>query len=326
MLDEEKEVVVSKRSKANKAISQIVITGMMLAIALALKGISNLIPFFNWPLGGSISLAMVPLVLIALLCGPIYGTCSGIFYGVISFLIDGVISWTPNVTAVLLSLLLDYVIGFGCCGLASIFRKAFFKKKVYASSLSMLLVGIVRLFSSFLSGVIVFTTSFNYESETGLSMEWNIAGVSYSLGYNAGYMLPTIALSIVVFVLLMKPLFRVIDYPLFKPLVPNGIEEEKTDSNFESVYPIYYVITYALAILGTIPSLTIYWFGYISLVFGLLLFAYQIYLIVKNKNENPMYFKKINILYLVLTSLIIVISILAIVSPFTYGADIYSNI
>lgn len=324
MNEENQEVKISKRSASNKAISQIVITAMMLAIAFALKGISNLIPFFNWPLGGSISLVMVPLVLIGLLCGPIYGTLSGIFYGVISFLIDGVISWTPNVTAILLSLLLDYVIGFGVCGLAAIFRRQFFQKKVYASSLAIVVCGIIRLFSSFLSGVIVFTTSFDYSSTAGLSMEWNLAGISYSLGYNAGYMLPTIAMSIVVFILLMKPLFKIIDFPIFKRLCPNGIDEKKTEGDFESVYPIYYLITYALAILGMIPNLTIYWFGYISLVFSILLLSYQIYLIIKKKENND--FKKIEFLYIALTLILITISIVAIISPFTYGSNIYSEI
>jgi len=313
------------RSKSQKAVSQIVITAMMLAISIAIKGITELIPVFNWPLGGSVSLAMVPLVLTALICGPIYGTAAGVAFGIIDFFFDGVIGWTPNVTAVLLSLLLDYVIGFGACGLAGLFRKQFYERKVWVSSVAMTVAGVVRFFSSFLSGVIVFTSAFDYGSSSGLAVDFTGAGMLYSFNYNIGYMLPTIGLSILVLIILIKPVFTVLDYPVIRPLTPKNITVSESTKNmlpsFEALMPLNLSITGLLAIAGMIAPFQIFWFGYISGLIAVTLGVYEVIMLVSPKNADKD--KTLTYIFLGLAVLVLALSVVAVISPYTYGASFY---
>lgn len=315
----EENQTVSKRSVSKKAISQIVITAMMLAIALCLKGLSELISFFNWPFGGSISLVMVPLVLCSLLCGPLYGTIAGMTFGLFDFLIDGVISWTPNTLAVVLSLVLDYLIGFGACGLAGLFKKPFFEKKTWAPLVSMLTCGVVRFISSFISGVVVFTSAFDYSSTSGLSVDFSAAGITYSLTYNLGYMLPTIILSLLVFVLLMRAIYIVLDYPYVKVLAPCNLEvSEEKEVTLKELIPLCSIILIVLSIVGAIPSFKIFYVGIISLVIIALVLTYSIYLFVNKKIELKQF-----MIYLSLIVVCISVSILSIVSRYSYGVSLY---
>lgn len=316
----EENQTVSKRSVSKKAISQIVITSMMLAIALCLKGLSELISFFNWPFGGSISLVMVPLVLCSLLCGPIYGTIAGMTFGLFDFLIDGVISWTPNTLAVVLSLILDYLIGFGACGLAGLFKRPFFEKKTWAPLVSMLTCGIVRFISSFISGVVVFTSAFDYSSTSGLSVDFSVAGITYSLTYNLGYMLPTVILSLLVFVLLMRAIYIVLDYPYVKVLAPTNLEvnEEEKEVTLKELIPLCSLILIILSIVGAIPSFKIFYVGIISLVIIFFVLAYSIYLFVNKKIELKQF-----MIYLGLIIVCVSVSILSIASRYSYGVSLY---
>ena len=327
----EQPVVDGRRSKSQRAVSQIVISAIMLTIAIMLKGVTELIPFLNLPFGGSISLVMVPLILITLLCGPIYGTLGGVLFGLIDFFWDGVISWTPNALAIILSLLLDYIIGFGSVGLGGIFRKRFFKKQMWASIAAISLSGVVRLLSSFLSGVIVFTTAFDYASTEGLAVDFSRAGIIYSLSYNGAYMLPTIVLSIFVLAVLTKPLFSVLDIPSIKILAPkandaNQAAEKISVPTFEKLVPIYLFTVYALAVLGAIPSLFIHWFGYLSIVFGVFFVGYESYLIIhESKTEKSLKEMIFCSIYLALFLLSIGVSLAAILSPYTYGKETYES-
>ncbi len=318
---------LSKREKSQKSIAQIVISAMMLALALALEGISKCIPFFSWPLGGSISLTMVPLILCALYCGPVYGTIIAMCFGGINFLFDGVISWTGNVTAVLLSLLLDYLIGFGVCGLASLFRKPFFEKKSWSLIASASLCGIARLVSSFLSGVIVFTNAFDYESTSGLAVDFSWGGITYSLGYNAGYMLPSIALDVLVLLVLVKPLFLSQKLPVVRSLSCETIttEKEKKFPSFQSLLPFYLVAEYVFAILSTIVPLYLSFFGYFALALGVGFLTYEIVYLVKGKETLTRNEKILCYSYIALILVGIAVSLAGVFSPISYGKDAYTD-
>lgn len=315
----------SSRINSQKQISKLVISSMMLALAVAVEFISKSIPFFKWPMGGSISIVMIPLILVGLYCGPFYGFFIGIAYSVINFFIDGVTSWTPNMQAVLLSLLLDYVIGFGACGLSSIFRKQFFEKKAWAPIVAILLCGITRLIASFFSGMIVFTQAFDYESTSGLSMDFSWAGFTYSLSYNAGYMIPSIILCILLMFALLKPLYITFNTNIIKPLT----KEVSSTSSFDItksklLTPINLAITYVFAILSVIPNIKMYYLGYFGILISLCLIAYEVYSIIKNKKENKK-IESIRILYLTLSIVGLALSILGTVSFCTFGASFYSN-
>ncbi len=315
------------REKSQKSIAQIVISGMMLALAIAMEGISKCIPFFSWPLGGSVSITMVPLILVGLYCGPLYGVVISVLFGVFNFLLDGVISWTPNVTAVILSLILDYVIGFGACGLSSIFRKKFFQKDRFACLYATLLCGSVRLVSSFFSGMIVFTTAFDYSSTSGLAPAFTWAGFTYSLGYNAGYMLPSIALDILVFFVLIKPLFISLDTTIVKNLAPKNSEETKSLPlpSFLQMLPIYLLFEVAFGIVSMIPSLKVSYFGYFGIMLGVGLVSYILVGLIKKKDEMSVNQRILYIVYLFVSLVGIALCITGCVSPVTYGAASYSE-
>ena len=69
----EQEVKITSRQKASKAIAQISITAICLALAMLLNIIFRNIPGLSFPNGGSVSLIYVPLALCALFCGQIWG-------------------------------------------------------------------------------------------------------------------------------------------------------------------------------------------------------------------------------------------------------------
>ena len=328
-LEVQNDLADGRRSKSQRGVSQLVIASIMLTIALMLKGISELIPFFNWPAGGSISLAMVPLILVSLYCGPIYGTVVGVTFGIIDFFWDGVLSWTSNPLALTLCMILDYVIGFGVVGLGAIFRKRFFEKRMWAPIAAISLSGFLRLLSSFFSGVIVFTNAFDYASTTGLAIDFTPEGIAYSLGYNGGYMLPTIAISIAVLAVLIKPLFAVMDLPVVKNLAPKTLREEEMSKfvipSFEKLVPIYLVVVYSFAVISMVTPFYLAWFGYISGAISLGFIAFEGYLMIKEtkeKNTMDMIFTSI---FLVLSLIGLVLSIIGILSPFTYASEDYTK-
>ncbi len=116
----------------------IVYGGLCIAIAFIL----SYIRIYRWPQGGSITLAsMLPMFIFAHMFGPAAGISAGAAYGLLQLIQDPYILHPMQV-------ILDYVIAFGAMGLAGCFPRNF--------SLGVLIGGLGRYFSSFLSGVIFF--------------------------------------------------------------------------------------------------------------------------------------------------------------------------
>lgn len=61
------------------------------ALAIALAFVLGLIKIFQMPFGGSISLEMVPLILLALRQGPWVGIAAGAAYGFINLIMNPII-------------------------------------------------------------------------------------------------------------------------------------------------------------------------------------------------------------------------------------------
>ncbi len=312
----------SSRSFSKKSLADIVISAMMLALALAIKGVSQLIPFSNLPYGGSITIILVPLCLVGLLCGPVWGIVVPVLFSVFNFLWDGVSSWTANTNAVILTLFLDYIVAFGLCGVSSLFRKPFFEKKAYAPLLAVLLAGILRLVSHFFSGVIVWNNIWDYEGP--IVMDWSKGGITYSLVYNTSYMIPTIILSLLVMAYLLKPMYTLFSMPLMQSLKPKSVKEdnEKTDS-----LPSYRILSYVFAglflvgdILSLIPHLKMNYLGYFVAPLSLASIVYEIVRFVKKDKEER---SISDILMIVSFALLLALAILGILSRYTYGASFY---
>lgn len=138
--------------------------------------------------GGSISLSMVPLFVLALRKGPIKGFIAcGIVFGLVNSLLDNYgFVYYP----------LDYLLPFGSIALAGLFSKFIFNKenRVTISSVSFLVLAIFiaclfRTFFHTLSGVLLWHTD-----------------LKGSLIYQLSYMGPDTVIVIIVMLLLYKPL------------------------------------------------------------------------------------------------------------------------
>ena len=154
------------------------------ALAIALAFVFGLLPAFKMPFGGSISLEMIPLILLALRQGPVVGTVAGVAYGVLDLVIDPFIVHPVQV-------LFDYPLAFGALGLAG-----FFPPTVRGAILGSTVAVLGRFACHFVSGV-VFFSSYAWKG-------WSPA--AYSAVYNAGYLVPSLLIALVVVGTLLKAL------------------------------------------------------------------------------------------------------------------------
>lgn len=140
------------------SVQDIVESAMLVAFAVVLD-----LPFLKFkivPNGGSISLAMFPLLIIALRQGPVKGfIASGIVFGFVTCLMDGYgLVYFP----------FDYLLGFGAVGFIGFFRKFIFPpnkigytvKGIIFLVVGILVVGVGRIIASTISGILFFEVLF----------------------------------------------------------------------------------------------------------------------------------------------------------------------
>ena len=154
------------------------------AIAVALAFVLGLIKVFQMPFGGSISLEMVPLILLALRQGPWVGIVAGAAYGLLDLAIEPVALHPVQV-------IFDYPLAFGVLGLAG-----FFQPTVRGAILGTIVAVLARFVCHFLSGVVFFAS---YAPKG-----WN--PYLYSAAYNAAYLVPSLIVALVAVVVLFRAL------------------------------------------------------------------------------------------------------------------------
>jgi thiamine transporter len=234
-----------KEMKLKKETLRMLMTINLLVIAIVIDLVVSAIPGLNlsMPFGGKFfGLSMFPLVLIGLLFGIKYGLIAGLIYAIYNFGFDYLIyidalritleSWTGeswNAMKIISLIMLDYIIPFMAFGLSGLFHDGLKSKQklIYAT----LFVSVIRLISSTLSGVILWSSSIEYASSLVESGEGtpNIAtrlfafvGESlwvYSLGYNLIYILTT---TIVVLVIALLTHRRI--QTIFEPITSQSIQ------------------------------------------------------------------------------------------------------
>ena len=151
-----------------------------IAIFTALGTALSLITVFRLPNGGSITMgAMVPMLWLALRRGPKIGITIGIIYGLVQLATIPKIYYPTQA-------LLDYPLAFGCLGLAGLF------KNHPIPGVTVAILG--RLIMHLISGAIFFAQY----APVGMN-PW-----VYSTLYNGSYMLPELAISIIVIYLLYR--------------------------------------------------------------------------------------------------------------------------
>ena len=180
-------------SKGNKSTKARLYTRMLCegAIMVALALVLNQLKIFRLPNGGSITLEMLPIFFYAVRWGVGPGLLAGFAFGLLQMFIDGDVAWGWQ------SLLLDYLVAFTPLGLAGLF-----KGKQWGIFAGTVLGSVVRFIVHFISGITIYaivapTELFNVT----FTSPW-----MYSLAYNGSYMAIDMALCLVVFGLLYKPL------------------------------------------------------------------------------------------------------------------------
>ena len=192
---------MTKKQITVKVIVEIAVLTAFAFILDYLQGIiCDFIPL--WPNGGSVGIAMVPILVLSIRRGAIPGLIGGLILGLLD-MIDGV--WISPVAGnsiflAFISILLDYILGWTLVGLAGLFSKKIKKaednKSVAKWSIIAILVGgLARLFIVFLSGSILWSKGTEILGIT-VDLPWAL----YSLLYNSSYLLPSILLCIAVII------------------------------------------------------------------------------------------------------------------------------
>ncbi len=192
-----------KKIFSTRALAEI---ALLAAFAVVLDLIQSAIcKFFPlWPNGGSIGIAMVPIIILAYRRGTVCGLLGGLIVGVLDML-DGV-DISPlavNGWMVLASVLLDYVLAWTVVGFAGLVghfvRNAKSKRALILwSILGALIGGGIRFISHFLSGL------YMWEKGTEvLNIAIDLEHYVYSLAYNASYLVPSIILCMIVVAILL---------------------------------------------------------------------------------------------------------------------------
>ena len=161
------------------------------AIMVSIAQVLSYLKLWEMPWGGSVVLAMVPILLFSVRWGLGSGLLAGFAFGVLQFMFDGgfAISWQ--------SIVGDYLLAFTVLGLAGLM-----KRKRLGAFWGTLIGGFARFLVHYVVGATVWA---EYMPETFFGMTMTSPWI-YSLLYNLAYMLPNILISLVVFALLYKPM------------------------------------------------------------------------------------------------------------------------
>ena len=154
------------------------------ALIVALTVVLDLIPMPSWPNGGSVTIAMVPIVFLSYRHGSRWGLLTGFVYALIQMITGFYAPPAPTFISLALTVLLDYVLAFTLLGCANLFAKPF-SKKIAGYTVGALAVTFIRFCCSFLSGWLIWD-SYAPEGQPA----W-----FYSLSYNGGYMVPNMFLT-----------------------------------------------------------------------------------------------------------------------------------
>lgn len=163
------------------------------ALLVAVAQILSMLKLWEMPWGGSVVLAMVPIILFAVRWGLGPGLMAGLVFGVLQFIFDGgfALGWQ--------SMLGDYFIAFMALGLAGLA-----KGKKGGVFIGTLIGGIARFLVHYVVGATIWAA---YMPDVYLGIPMSSPWF-YSLLYNICYMGPNIIITLVVFALLAKPLAK----------------------------------------------------------------------------------------------------------------------
>lgn len=155
-----------------------------IAMGIALSLVLNFLVLFRMPQGGSVTIAMLPIFIIAFRWGFSAGVLTGVGSGLLQLAFGAYIVHPVQ-------LILDYPLAYGLVGVAGIFRSQIHridhKSQYLWIFLAMVSGALVRFLSHILSGVIFFSD---------LAPEGQNVWL-YSIIYNGSFLLPALLLCLV---------------------------------------------------------------------------------------------------------------------------------
>lgn len=171
----------------NNALRALTEGGIMVAAATAL----SYLKLFELPQGGSVCIGMLPIFLYCVRWGLKDGLLCSLAYGILQLIFDGAYAWGWT------SMLLDYVVAFSVLGFAGLFARQ--KYGVFVGTV----VGcVLRFIVHFISGVTIYRI---YEPVELFNTTFANPYL-YSAAYNGSYVAIDMALCLVIFALLYKPM------------------------------------------------------------------------------------------------------------------------
>lgn len=164
------------------------------ALMIAVATILSYIKLFEMPFGGSITLEMLPLVLMGLRNGVKPGCFTGFVHGLLQMIIGfSNVMYCATLISQVGCILLDYLLAFMLLGTAGMFAKVSSNRSV-GIAIGACIAGLLRFACSFLSGWLLWGS---YAPE-GMNAAY------YSLVYNGAYMVPDIIILVIVILLIFK--------------------------------------------------------------------------------------------------------------------------
>ena len=172
------------------------------AILVAMSVVLSLVPIWQIPLGGKVTLvSMLPVCMISVRHGMKWGLGSAFVYSVFQLILgittEGIFGWGLNPAMLIGCIVFDYIVAFTVLGFAGIFRKNG-KSGIYSG---IALACILRFLSHFLSGYIIFRNLGQWEL---FGEVFSDRPIIYSLCYNGLFMLPELVMTLVVAILMMQ--------------------------------------------------------------------------------------------------------------------------
>ncbi len=180
-----------KTSKTHLRVRAMTEGAIMLALAIVLNYLSKML-FANMPQGGSVTLAMFPLLFYVHRWGVWRGLLLGFVYGLLDMLLDGGYAWGWQ------SIILDYALAYTAIGLGG-----FFKGKDWGIFPDIAIGCAARFAVHHISGITVYKILVPTEVE-GFGVFSNPH--LYSLVYNGAYMVPNFVIALVIAAVLFVPM------------------------------------------------------------------------------------------------------------------------
>ena len=172
--------------------TRILVEGAML---IALATVLSYLKFGNMPYGGSITLEMIPIVIMGYRNGAKWGCFTGFVHGLLQMIMGfSNVMYCATLLSQIGCILLDYLLAFTVLGLGPVFTNMLKKNKFAGIIFGSAMCGVLRFLCSFLSGWLLWG---DYAPE-GMNVTF------YSLVYNGAYMLPDTIIVVVAMALLFK--------------------------------------------------------------------------------------------------------------------------